>query len=101
MPGECRNSTDEIEIEVTPEMVRAGIEAWREEGGDEFPKNSFAHELVVEAIFRAMMVAKITQKVIEADEPSDRVIALPPGISVSEMRQAVLIVEDWEASYGS
>jgi hypothetical protein len=38
---------DVEEIEVTPEMIEAGMVAWRESGGDEFPGDYGCTKLVM------------------------------------------------------
>lgn len=44
----------ETEIEVTPEMIEAGLKAWREACGDEFPAHSLSLRQDVAEIYRAM-----------------------------------------------
>src|SRR5690606_12317049 len=44
---------------ITDEMVEAGLRAWREAAGDEFPENSSTTPSVVEAIFRAMVFGAV------------------------------------------
>ena len=48
---ECRKAE---EIEITPEMIAAGLKAWREDSGDEYPVNSMSPDETVTAIFSAM-----------------------------------------------
>jgi hypothetical protein len=45
------------EIEVTPEMIEAGLRAWRAAAAAEYPRRSYINELVVEDIYRAMRKA--------------------------------------------
>ncbi len=45
------------EIEVTPEMIEAGLRAWQASAGAEYPRRSFINDLVVEDIYRAMRKA--------------------------------------------
>ena len=53
--GARRAATEEIEI--TPEMIKAGISAWESSAGDEFPRHALDHHLTVAAIYRAMAEA--------------------------------------------
>jgi len=45
------------EIEVTAEMIEAGLRAWRASAAGEYPRHSFINELVVEDIYLAMRKA--------------------------------------------
>ena len=45
------------EIEVTPEMIAAGLRAWHASAGAEYPSRSFINDFVVEDIYRAMRKA--------------------------------------------
>ena len=53
VPTQCAGD----EIEVTPEMIEAGLRAWRASAASEYPRLSFINELVVEDIYRAMRKA--------------------------------------------
>jgi hypothetical protein len=44
----------EKEIEVTEEMIEAGLEAWRKSAGDEYKSLSITNHFTVEDIYRAM-----------------------------------------------
>jgi len=50
------------EIEVTPEMIEAGLRAWRASAGAEYPRRSFINELVVEDIYLAMRKAALATR---------------------------------------
>lgn len=54
---ECPESVRENEIEITPAMIAAGLAAWRESAGDEFPRHSITNELTLEDIYRAMALS--------------------------------------------
>ena len=56
VPEDIANS-DVPEIEITPEMIEAGVEAWCEGAGDEYPEHSITNHLTVIDIFRAMRKA--------------------------------------------
>lgn len=48
------------DIEVTPEMIEAGLKAWQASAGAEYPRRSFINDLVVEDIYRAMWKAAMS-----------------------------------------
>ncbi len=48
------------EIEVTTEMIEAGLKAWQASAGTEYPRRSFINDLVVEDIYRAMRKAAMS-----------------------------------------
>jgi hypothetical protein len=45
------------EIEITPEMIEAGLGAWCKGSGDEYPEHSICNDLTVIDIYRAMREA--------------------------------------------
>lgn len=56
-------SEDIVNVEtpedLTPEMIAAGVRAWEESAGDEYPKNSITNGPTVADIYRAMREAAI------------------------------------------
>ena len=57
MDSDSKTGRRDDEIEVTPEMIEAGIKAWREGAGDEYPSSSITNGLVVDEIYRSMRLA--------------------------------------------
>ena len=45
------------DVEVTTEMIEAGLRAWQASAGAEYPRRSFINDLVEEDIYRAMRKA--------------------------------------------
>ncbi len=50
------------DIEVTTEMIEAGMKAWQASAGAEYPRRSFINDLVVEDIYRAMRKAAMASR---------------------------------------